>query len=238
MKMSDMGPGERPREKMLSKGADALSEAELLAIILRTGTREMNVVDLSRTVIKEGGGSLVSLSEMTVEKMMEIPGIGSDKAVAITAALELGRRFVSERSGTDKVSITSPGMIYDLMSPLLKGLSREECWAIYLNRANYITGKERICIGDVEGTMIDINKISMNAFAKKSSGVILVHNHPSGNPRAGRQDIAATSSLRKALNVFRIKLLDHIIISDGSFFSFNEDRCTIVDQDPHFCAEK
>lgn len=224
MKIFEMGPEERPREKMLLRGAESLSNSELLAILLRTGGKDMNVVDLSRTVINAGGGTLVGLSSMSVEKMMQIPGIGRDKAATIIAAIELGRRFVTERSGVEKVSVRDASMVYNLMYPRLKGLSREECWALYLNRAGFVISKERICIGDLSSTIVDTKKISIDAMNRQAVGVILVHNHPSGDAKSGKEDEAATSALRKALNTLGIRLLDHVIIGDGCYYSF-ADGC-------------
>ena len=218
---------ERPREKLIARGPDALSNAELLAIILRTGVGETNVVDLARNVLLTADNSLVTLSSMSQEKLLDIHGIGKDKASSIAAVLELGRRFTSETSNIRSVSITGPGMIYKFMLPILKGLDHEECWVIFLNRANYILSKEKITTGGMSSTVIDIKMIVRKIIEKKASGIVLIHNHPSGNPRPGKADIRQTETLKKALEPFDVSLIDHIVVADNQFFSFADNSVTI-----------
>lgn len=224
MKINDMVTDERPREKMSEKGAAALSNAELLAIIIRTGTGNMNALDVARALLECAGGTLTGLSDISIERMTQTEGIGTMKALTVSAAMELGRRFATEKSKSDKISITNARMVSDIMNPVLKGRSHEECWVIFLNRANYIINKERISLGGMASTVIDKKIIVSKALDKKANGIILVHNHPSGNPRPGKADIEQTDSLRKALITFDISLIDHVIISDDSFFSFAEER--------------
>ena len=218
---------ERPREKLIARGPDALSNAELLAIILRTGVGETNVVDLARNVLLTADNSLVTLSSMSQEKLLDIHGIGKDKASSIAAVLELGRRFTSETSNIRSVSITGPGMIYKFMLPILKGLDHEECWVIFLNRANYILSKEKITTGGMSSTVIDIKMIVRKIIEKKASGIVLIHNHPSGNPRPGKADIRQTETLKKALEPFDVSLIDHIVVADNQFFSFADNSVTM-----------
>lgn len=224
MKMNEFPSAERPRERLLEKGPAALSDSELLAVLLRTGTTQKNVLDLARDLMLESGGSLSVLSDMSTERLTRIPGIGKDKAATVSAAFELGRRFISQQDNFDHTSITEPGMIYGLMRPQMKGLTHEECWAIYLNRANYVIGRERVSSGGLTSTTMDIKAIVKKAMEKNATGVVIAHNHPSGNPHPGNADVQQTKVLRKALNSMDISLVDHIVVCDNSFFSFNTEK--------------
>lgn len=227
MKIKEMSLDERPREKMSEKGASALSNAELIAIILRTGTGKMNALETARHLLKSSGGSLTELAGASAEKMMKTEGIGRMKAITISAALELGRRFASEKAPFQKTAIKNAGMVYKIMSPLLKGLLHEECWVLFLNRANFVIDKEKASSGGTTATIIDTKRIVSKALEKNASGLILIHNHPSGNPRPGKADIEQTEILKKALSTFDISLVDHVIIADDRFFSFADERIEI-----------
>ena len=228
MKIKELGMDDRPREKMAEKGLGALSNAELIATMVRTGSRKDNAVDISRMLLRSAGDSLVTLSGMSVKQMCRTAGIGPGKAASVVAAFELGRRCAVESSTIDKVSITDPAMIYRHMLHLMKGLAHEECWVIYLDRANYILGKERLSSGGTSSTVIDVKMIIKNALEMLASGIILVHNHPSGNPQPGACDIKQTGILKKAAETFDISLLDHIIIADDRFYSFAEERVEVM----------
>lgn len=227
MKMKELCPDERPREKMISKGADSLSNAELLAILLRTGTGRHNVLETAQMLLKMADGSLSGLVSMSVERMCSIGGIGQGKAVTVAAALELGKRYGREMCRLDKVSITGPEMIYRMMLPEMRGLKHEECWVLYLNRANYVIGKERFSKGGLDSTTVDVRMIVKTAIEKLASGVILVHNHPSGNPMPGQTDIKLTGRLKAAMETFDISLVDHVVMCDDRFYSFSDERMTI-----------
>lgn len=224
-----MNLDERPREKMAEKGASALSNAELLAIIIRTGTGRQNALEVARTLLNASGGTLTELAGQSMDRMCRIEGIGQMKALTVSAAMELGRRFAVEKSGTSKISITNARMVSEIMNPLLKGKKIEECWILFLNRANFIIDKEMLSRGGTTATIIDKKIIVGKALDKVASGLIIVHNHPSGNPRPGKADIEQTDALRKALGTFDISLIDHVIISDNSFFSFAEERVEIIE---------
>lgn len=223
MKIKELCMDERPREKLLEKGAGSLSNAELLAILLRTGTGSMNVVDVARELLKKGEGKLNSVARMPVEVLCDIKGIGKDKAATISAAFELGKRYAHESVITNKSSISSPKEVFRLMIPHMKNLDHEECWIMFLNRANYLISKEKISIGGVDSTTVDNRTILRKAIEKKASGIILVHNHPSGSPVPGTADINATKSLDRALKACDISLLDHVIIAEDSYFSFADE---------------
>ena len=143
--------------------------------------------------------------------------------------MELGRRFSMEKISIEKVSITHARMVYNIMIPIMKGMSHEECWVLFLNRANFVTDKERMSSGGMTATVIDTKIIVHKALEKGSSGIILIHNHPSGNPNPGNADIVQTTRLREALKTFDISLVDHVIISDDRFFSFADERLEIIE---------
>jgi len=224
MKILDMCPDERPREKLRLRGAKALSNADLLAILLGSGTGGRSVIDVAQELMVSAGGRLSLLGAMPLERLVSHKGVGEARAVTIAAALELGRRSFEELSVVDKRAITSPELVFQLMLPHLKNLDHEECWILYLNRANFLIGKEMITSGSLESTLIDTGRILRKAIEKQCSYVILVHNHPSGSPRPGQADIYQTEVLRKALSAVGIHLADHVVIAEDTFYSFNEER--------------
>lgn len=229
MKILNLNIDERPREKLALKGPESLSNSELLGILLRSGTEKINAMDVARILLSAADNSLTTLSSFSIEKMSEVKGIGKMKAITICAAFELGRRFSTEKTVTDKVSIRDSSMIWKIMQPLLRGLQYEECWVLWLNRANYIIGKEKLSKGGMSATIVDIKLIISKTLEKKASGIILVHNHPSGNPKPGDADIRQTEALKKALTTFDISFLDHIIVCDDRYFSFADNRVEISD---------
>ena len=224
MKILDMCPDERPREKLRLRGAKALSNADLLAILLGSGTGGRSVIDVAQELMVSAGGRLSLLGAMPLERLVSHKGVGEARAVTIAAALELGRRSFEELSVVDKRAITSPELVFQLMLPHLKNLDHEECWILFLNRANFLIGKEMITSGSLESTLIDTGRILRKAIEKQCSYVILVHNHPSGSPRPGQADIYQTEVLRKALSAVGIHLADHVVIAEDTFYSFNEER--------------
>lgn len=219
MKLKELNIEERPRERLIAKGSSALGNAELLAILLRTGSGNKNVLEMSHELLA-AAGSLTELSAMSIDKMQAIGGIGKNKAATVTAAFELGRRFAAEGSRSPCRAITNASQIFSIMFPILKGIDHEECWILYLNRANHILYKEKVSIGGLSSTTIDTNSILRKAIEKKADGIILVHNHPSGNPQPGKADVVETERLKKAAETFSISMLDHVIISDSGYYSF------------------
>lgn len=209
---------------MLEKGPGALSNAELLAIMIRTGTGKMNVVDVARTLLSSAEGRLNAIADMPMERLCSVSGIGRSKAVTIAAAFELGRRCSMELAVPDKVAVSSPKVVFRMMLPFLRGLDHEECWAMFLNRANYVLGKERMSVGGLESTVVDVKAILRRALERKASGVILVHNHPSGNAMPGQADIRQTAVLKKALQTCEIQLVDHVVVAEDSWYSFADER--------------
>ena len=224
MKLKDLCEDDRPREKLVAKGPSALSNAELLAIMLRTGTGKMNVVDVARELLKSAEGRLNAIAGMSMEKLCSIDGIGPGKAVTIAAAFELGRRSSSEQIIHDRNAISSPKDVFRMMLPIMRGLDHEECWAVFLNRANYVLGKERMSAGGMDSTVIDTKAVIRRALERKACGVILVHNNPSGSAMPGQADIRQTAVLKKALQACEIQLLDHVVVAEDSWYSFADEQ--------------
>lgn len=223
MRIKDLCEDERPREKMMHKGADALSNAELLAILLRTGTGKMNVIDVARELIRSGGDKLNGVAAMSADVLCSIKGIGISKAVTVAAAFELGRRCASEQITDTCSAVSSPKTVFRMMLPILRGLDHEECWVLFLNRANYVIAKEKMSSGGLDSTVLDCHSIARKAIEKKACGLIVVHNHPSGSALPGNADINSTKQLQKVLKTCGISLLDHVIIAEDSYYSFADE---------------
>lgn len=224
MKIKDLVPDERPREKLRLRGAKSLSNAELLAILLGSGTGVKNVIEVAQELMICAGGRLTLLGAMPLERLTQQKGVGEVRAIGIAAALELGRRCFEEVALMDKRSVNKPELVYQIMLPVMKNLDHEESWILYLNRANYLLGKELITVGRMETTLIDTPRIVRKAIEKQCSYVILVHNHPSGQALPSEADIRQTDLLRKALRTVEISLMDHVIVAEDSFFSFSEEK--------------
>ena len=223
MRIKEMTENERPREKMVLNGPEKMSSGELLAILIGWGTKGVSAVDIAQSLLKLAGGSLIKLSQMTLEQIQAVYGLGGVKAVTVEAALELGRRFVEESMHIEKTSIISPSQVYGMMRPAMKGLATEECWAVFLNSANYVLSREKMSSGGLNSTLVDVKTIAAMALEKKAVSVILVHNHPSGNPRPGKEDIRQTELLRQALTALSISLTDHVVICDDCYYSFADE---------------
>lgn len=200
-----------------------MSDAELLAILLRTGDRSRSVLDLAGALLSECGGNLIRLSNMELDEICRIKGIKKDKAATVMAAFELGRRFLTEVADTLKISVSTAADVYRAVIPSLKGLTHEECWVLYLNRARYILGRERMSTGGSWSTTIDVRDIIRSALKRKAGCIILVHNHPSGNPEPSGDDIQATGDLKRAASMMGILLLDHVVVCDDCYYSFNDE---------------
>ena len=235
MKLKDLCEDERPMEKMRDKGVFSLSNAELIAILLGSGTRSKNAVDLARELLKTAGGGLGSVSGMSLDALKGLSGIGANKASRVTAAFELGRRCAAEEATGQKCQLNSSDTVFRVMYPQMKNLKREECWLIMLNRANILLCKEQISIGNDESTSIDYKAIAIRCLEKKASAAILVHNHPSGTPIPSKADIEVTNLIRKTLATCGVNLLDHVIISPGSWYSFADEVVTVKNCREKFC---
>lgn len=213
---------DRPREKLLSRGTESLSDAELIAILIGSGTKDVSAVELSRMILHAAGNNLHELGKLNIGELIKIKGIGKAKALLIMAALELGRR----RNRTDviiKLKISSSKDVFNFFQPNLGDLPHEEFWILILNRSNQIVDKVRISQGGVSGTVIDTRIILRLAIEKLASGLVLCHNHPSGNIQPSDADKKITDKIKTAANFMEINLLDHVIIADKNFFSFADE---------------
>ena len=229
MKINEIALGERPREKMMERGAQALSDGELLAILLRSGSSRASALELSQTLLRDADGKLTTLAGESISRLTANPGIGPSKAVTLLAAFELGRRLIAEDNGRTFPQIMDPEAIYRLMIPRLKGLRHEECWVMYLDRAHHLLSSERLSSGGSSATVIDNRMIVRRALELHADVLVLVHNHPSGSPRPGKADIEMTGRLKKAAGQFDIRLLDHVVVSDSCYFSFADEQVYMAD---------
>lgn len=228
MKIKEMFPDERPREKLRIRGARALSNAELLAVLLGSGVGGKNVMEVAQELIAMSEGRLTLLAATPIRRLMAQKGVGEVRALVISAAMELGRRSFEENAILEKKALTSPKQVYGIMLPHFKGLDHEECWVIYLNRMNFVLGKEMIHSGSLEMVLLDTGRILKKAIEKQCSHIILVHNHPSGDSKPSESDIRQTERLKRALRAVEITLMDHIIVAEDSFFSFADEQCEVV----------
>jgi DNA repair protein RadC len=224
MKLSikSWSPEDRPREKLLLKGKSALSDAELIAILLGTGTADLSAVDLGKKILIDVEHNLHALAAMTVKDLIKIKGIGEAKAVTIVAALELGRRR-KDIFPDEKPKVTSSKDAYELLKENLTDLPHEEFWILMLNRANRLIRKMQISQGGVAGTVADPKIIYKAALDDLASGIIVAHNHPSGNLTASQADITLTQRLKDGGKLLEIQVLDHLILAGHNYFSFADE---------------
>ncbi len=210
---------ERPREKLLTLGAEKLSNSELLAILIHNGTQGRTAVDLAREVLLLGKNNLQELGKLTARELMKIKGIGEAKAINIAAAMELGRR----RQGSlpvEKSPVTCSEDIARFLQPKLRDQRREVFGVIYLNRANRILHYEVVSEGGITATIVDPRIVMRRALEENAIKIILCHNHPSGNLQPSRQDEQLTQKIKEAARLFDIDVLDHLIVSDTGYYSF------------------
>lgn len=220
--IQDWAAEDRPREKFLERGAESLGDAELLAILIRAGNRNENAIDLARKVLRGADNSLQNLRKFKFDDFKKFKGIGIGKALSIMAAFELGRRCQMEKAQPLRQIYTS-SVAASIVVPMLKDLLHEECWVLYLNKSNRLIGKERVSVGGMDTTVMDIRIIIRNALQRNACHLILVHNHPSGNRLAGEADKIQTSKLQKAAQMCDITLIDHIIVAGDNYFSFADE---------------
>jgi DNA repair protein RadC len=213
---------DRPREKLIAKGPTNLSDAELLAILIASGSRNESAVDLCKRILNSVGNNLGELAKLSVPDLMKFKGIGDAKAITIVAALELGkRRRLAE--ATKREAITCSKDAYDILLPLFEDLKHEEFWVLLLNRANKVVRKEKVSAGGVAGTVVDNKMIMKLAIDTLASGMVLAHNHPSGNLKPSQQDVAVTRQIKQAGQLLDINLVDHLIVTDHGYYSFADE---------------
>mgnify|MGYP000800268343 CR=1 FL=1 len=213
---------DRPREKMNVSGAASLSDSELLAILINSGTQDKSAIDVAREILASAGNSLNALSGISMDRLCAVQGIGEAKASRLLAAFELAVRLQSEPT-TPKMRITASSSVCRIFSPVLRNLQHEECWVLFLNKANKIIAKEKVSTGGVSGAVLDTRIIIRKAVDKLASAIILVHNHPSGNPYPSELDRKQTRALRDAASLLDIALLDHVIIAGDRYYSFSDE---------------
>lgn len=213
---------DRPREKMMKKGAEALSDAELLAILIGSGNTEESAVTLMQRIMNQCGNDLNQLGKWEIQDFAQFKGMGPAKSISIMAALELGKRRRLQESA-DRMAIHSSKDIYQLFHPLLCDLPTEEFWILLLNNAIKVIDKIRISSGGIDQTTIDIRLILREALLKRASAIALIHNHPSGNTKPSQADRSLTNNVARAAEIMHIKLIDHVIVTDGSYYSFNDE---------------
>jgi DNA repair protein RadC len=213
---------DRPREKLQAKGLGSLSDAELLAILIGSGTRETSAVELARQILSTTGKNLGLLGKKSVSDLMKIKGIGEAKAVCIVAALELGRRRNHSES-VEQFQIVSSKNVFQYIHPILADIPHEEFWVLFLNRSNRILEHYKLSQGGISGTVTDIRLILKRALELLATSMIICHNHPSGNVQPSDQDKQITDKLKLAAMQMDIKLLDHLIVSDNLYFSFCDE---------------
>ncbi|NOS91633.1 MAG: DNA repair protein RadC [Cyclobacteriaceae bacterium] len=222
LNIKDWNPEDRPREKLLLKGTTALSDAELIAILIGSGTANLSAVDVSKKVLLQGNNNINLLAKLSIKDLMKVKGIGEAKAITIVAALELGRRR-KDSDIEEKPKITSSKDAFDQLKSELMDLPHEEFWVLLLNRAHRVTKKKRISEGGVAGTVADPKIIFKLALEELASGVVVAHNHPSGNLQPSQSDIDLTKKLKEAGRFLEIQLLDHLIITGHKYFSFADE---------------
>ncbi len=214
---------DRPREKLIAKGLSSLSDAELLAILIGSGSTKESAVDLSKKILKDCNNNLNELGKKSVTDLKKrYHGVGDAKAITIVAALELGRRRKDEEA-FQRPKISSSNNVFNLMQPILGDIPHEEFWVLLLNRSNRVVTKFKISQGGISGTVIDVRLILKPAIENLASSIILCHNHPSGNRYPSDADEKITKKIKESAEIMDIKVLDHIIVTDKSYFSFQDE---------------
>jgi len=213
---------DRPREKLLLNGRRHLTDAELIAILIGSGNRNESAVDLSKRILAEYENDLDALGKVSVKSLSQFKGIGEAKAIAIIAALELGRRR-KESAATEVISITSSKDAFEVLLPVFADLNHEEFWILILNQANRVIGKQLISKGGLAGTIADPKIIFKTAIEHNAAFIILAHNHPSGNLKPSGQDISITKKLVEGGKMLDLQVLDHLILTDRAYYSFGDE---------------
>lgn len=213
---------DKPREKLMHKGKSVLSDAELIAILIGSGSRNESAVELSKRILSSVDNNLNALGKLSISKLTTFKGIGEAKAISIVAAMEIGRRRRAEET-IELQKITSSKAVFDIMQPVIGELPHEEFWVLYLNNSNKVIYKSQISKGGITGTVADTRIIFKMALEQNATSIILSHNHPSGNLTPSDADIQITKKLKLAANQLEIKILDHIIITEKGYFSFNDE---------------
>ena len=220
--ITDWSEDDKPREKLMLKGKSALSDAELIAILIGSGSRNESAVDLSKRILASVNNNLNALGKLSISQLTNFKGIGEAKAISIIAALELGRRRRAEEA-VELTKITSSKTIFEIMQPIIGELPHEEFWIVYLNNSNKVISKSQLSKGGITGTLVDVRLVFKTALEMGATGLILCHNHPSGTLIPSDADKQITRKLKSAGDSLEIKVLDHIIVTEVSYFSFVDE---------------
>lgn len=213
---------DRPREKLITHGRAVLSDAELIAILIGSGTQSLSAIDVGKNILADVNNDLNHLAKFSVKELMKFRGIGEAKAISIIAALELGRRR-KESAAQEKPKIVSSENAYDLLKSVMLDLHHEEFWVIMMNRANRVIRMKRVSSGGISGTVADVKIIFKEAIDQMASALILAHNHPSGNRNPSEQDIRLTKKMKESGLLLDIPVLDHIIFAEDKYYSFADE---------------
>jgi DNA repair protein RadC len=223
MSIKSWAEQDRPREKLLNKGRKALTEAELLAILLGSGNKDQTAVELAQHILNHCGNNLNQLAKLSIQDLLKFKGVGEAKAISIISALEIGRRR-KDTDSSKKLKISSSDDAFSQIQSDLMDLGHEEFWIILLQRNNKVILKEMVSKGGVSGTVVDAKIIFKRALEETASGLILAHNHPSGSLTPSQEDLDITKKIKNGGRLLDIKLLDHLIIGDDSFYSFADEN--------------
>lgn len=219
--IANWSPDDQPREKLRDKGAQTLSNAELLAILVGSGTTGISAVELMQKILSDCRNNLNTLGKMTIRELMAYKGVGEAKAITILAACELGKRRQLEKA-EERPELSTATRVYNHMHPMMQDLDVEEFWVLYLNQAHRLIKKMRIAHGGISEVSVDVRIIMREAVLCNATIIVACHNHPSGNVSPSRQDDSLTQQLKKASDVMRLCLMDHLIVTDGQYFSYYE----------------
>ena len=223
MTIKNWADTDKPREKMISQGKTALSNAELLAILLGSGSADESAVELSRRILASVNNSLTTLGKQSLQQLQAFKGIGQAKAITILAATEMGRRRAAETPELQpKIEVAHN--VFTLMQPLIGELPHEEFWVLYLNSTNRVIHKARLFSGGITHTTVDVRLLFKTALEQGAIALILVHNHPSGSTTPSKEDIELTQRVKTAGDMLDIKLLDHVIVTEKEYLSFLDER--------------
>lgn len=222
IKITEWAVEDRPRERLWNKGPSSLSDAELIAILIGSGTKNASAVDIAHNLLALAGNNVADLGKLSAEEIRKLKGIGEARAVTIIAAIELGRRR-NLAEASENTQIRSSADVFNIFHPLMEDLPHEEFWILFLNRANKIINRMKISQGGVSGTVTDVRIIMKKAIESLASGLVICHNHPSGNNTPSDADIRITQKIKEAGALMDIQLLDHLIICGREYYSFADN---------------
>lgn len=222
MSIKFLAEDDRPREKFVLKGKNSLSDAELLAIIMGSGSRDESAVELGRKILQSVDNNWHNLSLLPLADLMKFKGVGEAKAISIATALEIGRRRAAQEV-PEKIQISCSRDIFKVLHPYISDLRTEEFWAIFLNQNNRIVGKSKLSSGGINQSVVDVRILFKAAIDHFATGIVIAHNHPSGNLKASAEDLRITKQISEAGKILNIQLLDHLIIAQNSYLSFADE---------------